>query len=134
MARFLCCVSGRLRRWRITIAAVLKPLQLGFNLPVALGNLILIEPVQLEGLGQLEDVLFPPVALQRLGNGCLVGFDPGSRNCASCRGSRWPSTMASMMSMPVLPVISLMTWWSFTFIWVSAFCICWIWWEAYCTR
>ena len=52
-----------LRRWRITIAVILETLQLGFNLPVALGNLILIEPVQLQGLGQLEDVLFPPVAL-----------------------------------------------------------------------
>ena len=48
---------------------ILETLQLGFNLPVALGNLILIEPVQLQGLGQLEDVLFPPVALQRLGDG-----------------------------------------------------------------
>ena len=41
--------------------------------------------------------------------------------------------MASMMSMPVLPVMSLMTCWNFTFIWVKAFCICWIWWEAYST-
>ena len=68
---------ARLRRWKITIAVILETLQLGFNLPVALGNLILIEPVQLQGLGQLEDVLFPPVALQRLGDGRLVGLDPG---------------------------------------------------------
>ena len=43
---------------------VLKPFQLGFNLPVALSNLLVVEPVQLQGLGQLEDVLFEPVALQ----------------------------------------------------------------------
>ena len=48
---------------RLAVAAVFKPLQLGCNLPVALGNLILIEPMQLQSLGQLEDVLFPPVAL-----------------------------------------------------------------------
>ena len=52
-----------LRRWKITIAVILETLQLGFNLPVALGNLILIKPVQLQGLGQLEDVLLPPMAL-----------------------------------------------------------------------
>ena len=45
------------------VAAVLKPFQLGFNLPVALGNLGLIHPVQLQGLGQLEDMFLPPVAL-----------------------------------------------------------------------
>ena len=57
----------------------------------------------------------------------------GSRNCASFLGFRSPSTMAAMMSMPVLPVMSLMTWWSFTFIWVRAFCMCWICWDAYST-
>ena len=46
---------------RFAVAAVLKPFQLGFNLPVALGNLILIHPVQLQGLGQLEDMFLPPV-------------------------------------------------------------------------
>ena len=30
----------------------------------------------------------------------------------------------SLIAMPVLPVTLLMTCWSFTFIWVSAFCIC----------
>ena len=59
---------------RLAIAAVLEPLQLGFNLPVALGNLLVIEPVQFQGLGQLEDVLLPPVPLQRLGNRGFVCF------------------------------------------------------------
>ena len=54
---------------RLAVAAVLEPLQLGFNLPVALSNLILIEPVQFQGLGQFEDVLVAPVPLQRLGDG-----------------------------------------------------------------
>ena len=61
---------------RLAVAAVFKPLQHGFNLPVALGNPGLIPPVQLQGLGQLEDVLLPPMALQRLGDGRLVGLDP----------------------------------------------------------
>ena len=61
---------------RFAVAAVLKPFQLGFNLPVALGNLILIHPVQLQGLGQLEDMFLPPVPLQRLGDGRLVRLDP----------------------------------------------------------
>ena len=47
---------------------ILETLQLGFNLPVALGNLILIEPVQLQGLGQLKDVFLPPVSPQRPGD------------------------------------------------------------------
>ena len=29
--------------------------------------------------------------------------------------------------------MSLITCCNFTFIWVSAFCICWTWWEAYST-
>ena len=61
---------------RLAVAAVFKLLQPGFNLPVALGNPGLIRPVQLQGLGQLEDVILPPMALQRLGNGRLVGLDP----------------------------------------------------------
>ena len=36
---------------RLAVAAVFKPLQLGFNLPVALGNLVLIGPVQLQAPG-----------------------------------------------------------------------------------
>ena len=62
---------------RFAVAAVFEPLQLGCNLPVALGNLILIEPIQLQSLGQLEDVFLPPVPPQGLGDGRLVGLDPG---------------------------------------------------------
>ena len=57
----------------------------------------------------------------------------GSRSRASFRGFRSPPAMAAMMSMPVLPVMSLITCWSFTFIWVSAFCMCWICCDAYST-
>ncbi len=59
---------------RSAIAAVLELLQLGCNLPVALGNLGVIEPVQFQGLGQLEDVLLPPMPPQRLGEGVLIRF------------------------------------------------------------
>ena len=58
----------------LAVAAVFETLQLGFDLPVALGNLILIEPVQFQGLGQLEDALLPSVPLQRPGDGLLVRF------------------------------------------------------------
>ena len=60
-----------LRRWRITIAVILETLQLGFNLPVALGNLILIEPViepvQVASRAWVSSkmMLFPPVFIQR---------------------------------------------------------------------
>lgn len=57
-------------------AAILQPFQLGFNLPVALADLVVIEPVQFQGLGQHEDVLLPPVPLQRLGDGGLIRLDP----------------------------------------------------------
>ena len=50
---------------------------MGFDFPVALGNLGVIEPVQFQGLGQLEDVFLPPVAPQRLCDGRLVGLDSG---------------------------------------------------------
>ena len=43
---FLSC-----RTRRLTDAAVVKPLQLGFNLAVALGDLALINPVKLQRLG-----------------------------------------------------------------------------------
>ena len=49
---------------RLSVAAVLKLLQLGFNLPVALGDLGLVSPVKLQGLGKLEEVLLSPVPLQ----------------------------------------------------------------------
>ena len=62
---------------RLAVAAVFETLQLGFDLPVALGNFILIEPVQFQGLGQFEDVFLPPVPPQRPGDGRLVGLDPG---------------------------------------------------------
>ena len=50
----------------------------------------------------------------------------GSRSAASFRGFRSPPTIASMMVIPVLPVMLLMTCCSLTFIWVSAFCMCWM--------
>ena len=62
--------------WRLAVTAVLKPLQLGFDLPVALGNLALVRPIQPQGLGQLEDVLVPPMPSQRPGDGLLVGLAP----------------------------------------------------------
>ena len=69
-------------------------------------------------------------SLQRPCNDLAMVFSSalilGSRSRASFRASRSPPTMAYMMSMPVLPVMLLMTWWSFTFIWVSAFCMCWM--------
>jgi hypothetical protein len=54
----------------------------------------------------------------------------GWRSSASVSGSRSPARMASRMAIPVSPVISLITWWSCTFIWVSAFCMCCTWEEA----
>ena len=60
--------------WRPAVAVVLEPLQLGFDLPIALGNLIVVEPVQFQGLGQLYDVLLSPVPLKRSRDGRLVRF------------------------------------------------------------
>ncbi len=56
-----------------------------------------------------------------------------SRNCARTCGLRSPATMARMIFIPVTPVISLSTLVKRRFIWVSAFCMCWIWAERYCT-
>src|ERR1700704_5227457 len=39
-------------------------------------------------------------------------------------GSRWPERMASRIAWPLVPVMSLSTWWSCRFIWLSAFCMC----------
>ena len=58
----LTTLPAKLRRRRPAVAAVL--FQQGFDLPVALGDLSVIHPVQLQGLGQLEEVLLPPVSLQ----------------------------------------------------------------------
>ena len=54
-------------------------------------------------------------------------FIVGCPNRASSRGSRSPLTIASMIRIPVLAVILLMTRCGFMLICVSAFCICWIW-------
>ena len=67
----------RLKGARRPPLKALLPLELGFNLQVALGDLGLVGPVKLQGLGQLEDMLLPPVPLQRLGDGLLVGLGPG---------------------------------------------------------
>ena len=56
-----------LRSWKITIAVILETLQLGFNLPVALRNLILREPVHAPGPGSSSKMCSSrQSALQRL--------------------------------------------------------------------
>ena len=73
----LCFRPVGLAARRFAIAAILKPFHLRLDFPVALGYLALVHPVQLQSLGQLEDVLVPPVSLQRSGYGRLVRPDPG---------------------------------------------------------
>ena len=46
-------------RWEPEVRRRCGLLQLGFNLPVALGDLGLVGPVQLQRLGQLKEVLLP---------------------------------------------------------------------------
>ena len=47
------------------------------DLPVALGDLVLINAVKLQRLGKFEDVFLTPVPLERSRYGLLVGPDPG---------------------------------------------------------
>ena len=64
---FFCFFPVGLSCRRRVLTTVLEPLQLGLYHQVALGYLALVHPVQFQSLGQLEDVLVPPVALQTTG-------------------------------------------------------------------
>jgi hypothetical protein len=81
---------------------------------VALGDLAVMEPVQLVGLLQGEEVLRPPRPLQRPGDLLLASMALLVARRASRPGSRSPWRMASMIAGPVTPVMSLTTSASFT--------------------
>src|SRR5208337_612654 len=98
-----------------------------FDLPVALGHLHLIGPVQLVGLPQFEEVLVTPCSLQCPCDHRLIILAPLVAQCAASRaGSRSPSRMAVMIRMPVSPLIALTISVNFTFICSMAFCMCWM--------
>ena len=72
---------------RLAVAAVLERRQQRLDLAITFGDLALIYPVQIVRLRQLEDVLRPPVAFERLGYRLLVRFGPGSPATArACEG------------------------------------------------
>ena len=56
---------------------VFELFQGGLDLPVALGDLALINPVKLQRLGKFEDVFLTPVSLERSRYGLLVRPNPG---------------------------------------------------------
>ena len=104
---------------------VVELFQGGLDLPVALGDLALINPVKLQRLGKFEDVFLTPVPLERSRYGLLVGPDPavavlGQLVCIPLT----PDDVVDDRPSPVLPVTSLMTCCNFTFIWPRAFCMC----------
>ena len=96
-----------------TVCLLVRPVgeigQFCFDLLVALGDLPMMELVQLIGLPQLEEMFGPPRSLQRKGYLFLTVLTASSRSWASLTGSRWPSRMAPMIDMPVTPVMSLTT-------------------------
>ena len=82
----------------------LDALQRRFDLPVAVGDLLLTGVVKRQRLFQREEMLGTPVASQRP----LNGFDIGTaaRLAANTPGSRSPATMARRMRRPVTPMMS----------------------------
>ena len=85
----------------------------------------MMELVQLVRLPKLEEMFGPPRSFQRKGNLILAVMTSLISQLASLMGSRSPSRMASMIDMPVSPVMSLTTSVSLTFICSRAFCMCW---------
>ena len=74
------------RRWRqgLAVAAVGEGLQRGVDLAVALCDLLMIPVIEGHGLGQREEMLVPPIALQRARNGRLVVLAAGVSPLRAC--------------------------------------------------
>ena len=87
-------------------AALLQPLQDCLDLLVAGQHLGLVDVVQLERLGQGENVLRPIIAGQRLAHRLNGRMAPPVTVEARTLGSRSPATIARMMDIPVTPVMS----------------------------
>ena len=86
--------------------ALLQPLQDCLDLLVAGRHLGLVDVVQLERLGQGEDVLLPVIANQRLAHRLHGRMAPPVTVGSQDLGSRSPATIARMMDIPVTPVMS----------------------------
>src|SRR5215469_15625866 len=94
------------------------------DLQIAIHDQLLIGSIQFTGLFKREQMLGPPIAHQGFADGLRVSFDVWIRSLANSAASRCPARMASTMASPVVPVMSLMTWWICRFICVSALCMC----------
>jgi len=70
-------LSGGGQGLRRRSGAALQPLQNHLDLPVAGGHLGLVDVIQLDSVGQGEDVLLPVVADQRLAHRLGRGMAPG---------------------------------------------------------
>jgi len=94
------------------------------DLVIAAADLLLVDVVQLEGLLEGEHVLGPIVPRERATNGldrCLAAdvAQAGKHGWVALAGDDGPQDI-----IPVTPIMSLTTWWSCTFICISAFCMC----------
>jgi hypothetical protein len=76
------------------------------DLRIALGNLDLVEIVELQRLAEGEDVFGAVVPREGLADGLSEAAHRTSRNSASVSGAWIPETMARMIRIPVTPVMS----------------------------
>jgi len=97
-----------------------------FDLNIALVDALLVKVVERKRLFQGKYVLGLVVAHQRIRMVSRLSLQRTSRIAASLPGSRSPVTIARMIRSPVTPVIVAITWCSWIFMKVSAFCMCWI--------
>lgn len=86
-----------------------------------------MEVIQLQRLPKREHVLGSVVPVERLAD-CLdrcLASDVSVLGKYTF-GSRMAPMIARMIFIPVTPVMSATTWWSWTFININAFCMCWM--------
>lgn len=100
-------VPGSGQRFRRCRAGRPQLLQNQLDPPVARRHFFLVDVVQLQGLRQRKDVLFPIVANESLTDGLSRPFGKWlSRKPASVAALRSPATIARTMRIPVTPVMS----------------------------
>jgi hypothetical protein len=88
---------------------------------VAIGDLLLIDLIELRLLSKHEQQFLPPIPLQTLGYVLRGGFRHGWSKEASSQGFRSPSKMAPIIFMLLTPLRSLSTLLSWMFISVRTF-------------
>src|SRR5712692_63486 len=123
----LATVSPRPGLKRLASRTVGQPRQLFCETLIAFRDLLVVKTIQRIRLLQGEQMLWPPSTTNALAYSFALFLQLGSRKLANCSAPRSPWRIASMILVPVSPMISAATSVSLTFICSKAFWICCTW-------